>query len=94
MLVTIEAEELECPPVAGILPCMTLDALSALRSETRAAIAALRAALPLVQQRHGAGEVREKAPNDIVTGTDVLVQSRLTAAARGGSSPPAYRDYR
>jgi myo-inositol-1(or 4)-monophosphatase len=30
-----------------------------------------------VQQRRGVGEVQEKAPNDIVTGTDVLVQNTL-----------------
>jgi len=48
-----------------------------LRPETRAALAALRSVMPLVQQRVGATEVREKSPNDIVTGTDVLVQSRL-----------------
>ena len=48
-----------------------------LRPETRAALDALRAALPLVQQRRGATEIREKARNDIVTATDVLVQSLL-----------------
>src|SRR5258708_13306799 len=48
-----------------------------LRPETRAALEALRAVLPLVQERRGASEVRAKGPNDIVTGTDVLVQSTL-----------------
>ncbi len=52
-------------------------ALPELRPETRAALAALRSVMPLVQQRVGATEVREKSPNDIVTGTDVLVQSGL-----------------
>jgi myo-inositol-1(or 4)-monophosphatase len=47
------------------------------RPETRAALSALRAVLPLVQQRRGATDVRAKGPNDIVTGTDVLVQSTL-----------------
>jgi myo-inositol-1(or 4)-monophosphatase len=53
-----------------------------LRAETRAALAALRAACPLVQQRQGVGEVQEKAPNDIVTGTDVLVQNALQEVLR------------
>ena len=48
-----------------------------LRLETRAALSALRAALPLVQERRGASDVREKGPNDIVTGTDILVQATL-----------------
>ena len=48
-----------------------------LRAETRAALAALRAARPLVQERRRANEVHEKAPNDIVTATDVLVQNVL-----------------
>lgn len=48
-----------------------------LRPETQAALTALRAALPLVQERRGATEIHEKAPNDIVTGTDVLVQTML-----------------
>jgi myo-inositol-1(or 4)-monophosphatase len=51
--------------------------LADLRPETRSALAAVGAALPLLQERRGASEVREKAPNDIVTGTDVLVQSTL-----------------
>src|SRR5258708_3897061 len=53
-----------------------------LRAETRAALAALRAASPLLQQRRGASEVQEKAPNDIVTGTDVLVQNALQEILR------------
>ncbi len=53
-----------------------------LRSETRAALAALRAVRPLVQERRGANEVHEKAPNDIVTGTDVLVQNVLQQVLR------------
>src|SRR5260370_31163997 len=48
-----------------------------LRVETRDALAALRAALPIVQQRRGATDVGEKALNDLVTGSDVLVQSVL-----------------
>jgi len=52
-------------------------AFTDLRPETTAALAALRAVLPLVQERRGASEVRAKGPNDIVTGTDVLVQSTL-----------------
>ncbi len=48
-----------------------------LRPETRSALAALRAALPLVQERRGASDVRAKGPHDIVTGTDVLVQATL-----------------
>src|SRR5215471_6967022 len=47
------------------------------RVETRSALEALRAVLPLLRERRGADEVREKAPNDIVTATDVLVQSSL-----------------
>ncbi|MBV9323972.1 MAG: inositol monophosphatase [Chloroflexi bacterium] len=48
-----------------------------LRSESRSALAALQAVLPLIHARRGVDDVREKAPNDIVTGTDVLVQSTL-----------------
>jgi len=62
------------------MPTMNSQMPADLRPETRAVLAALRAALPLVKQRRGAGEVREKAPNDIVTGTDVLVQSLLQEA--------------
>ena len=51
--------------------------LTDLRPEIRAALDALRAALPLVQQRRGATEIREKSRNDIVTATDLLVQSTL-----------------
>lgn len=47
------------------------------RAETRSAIDAVRAVLPLLRSRRGADEVREKAPNDLVTATDVLVQSTL-----------------
>jgi myo-inositol-1(or 4)-monophosphatase len=53
-----------------------------LRSETRAGLTALRAVRPLVQDRRGANEVHEKAPNDIVTGTDVLVQNVLQQVLR------------
>ncbi|MGI9147444.1 MAG: inositol monophosphatase family protein [Chloroflexota bacterium] len=53
-----------------------------LRPETRAALAALRAAHPLVQERRGVDDVREKAPNDIVTLTDVLVQNVLQQVLR------------
>ena len=55
---------------------------SDLRPETRAALAALRAARPLVQERRGANEVTEKALNDIVTRTDVLVQDVLQQVLR------------
>ena len=55
----------------------TVATLTDFRPETRAAFDALRAALPLVQQRRGATEIREKSRNDIVTATDVLVQSTL-----------------
>lgn len=48
-----------------------------LRPETQAALEALRAARPLVLQRRGASDIREKGPNDLVTGTDVLVESTL-----------------
>jgi myo-inositol-1(or 4)-monophosphatase len=47
------------------------------RSETHSAVRALRAALPIVRARRGAEEVRAKAPGDIVTGTDLLVQSTI-----------------
>jgi myo-inositol-1(or 4)-monophosphatase len=61
---------------------MYISTLADLRPETRSALAAVRAALPLVQERRGASEVREKAPNDIVTGTDVLVQSIVQEVLR------------
>jgi myo-inositol-1(or 4)-monophosphatase len=48
-----------------------------LLAPTRAAIAALRAVRPLIEQRRGAADVAEKGPNDIVTQTDVMVQNRL-----------------
>jgi myo-inositol-1(or 4)-monophosphatase len=47
------------------------------RAESLAALAALRVGLPIVQSRQGAQDVRAKAPGDLVTGTDVLVQSEL-----------------
>jgi myo-inositol-1(or 4)-monophosphatase len=47
------------------------------RAETRAAIAALRVALPLVQARTGAADVRVKGQGDFVIGTDLLVQSTV-----------------
>lgn len=53
-----------------------------LRKETRAAMAALRAIRPIVERRHGAKDVTEKAPNDIVTATDVLVQNGLEEVLR------------
>jgi myo-inositol-1(or 4)-monophosphatase len=48
-----------------------------LKPETRSALGALRAVLPIVMERRGANEIREKGLNDIVTGTDLLVQSTL-----------------
>src|SRR5256885_448470 len=47
------------------------------RAESLAALAALRVGLPIVQSRQGAHDVRAKSPGDLVTGTDVLVQSEL-----------------
>lgn len=44
------------------------------RAEALAAVAAVRAGLAIVQARHGADDVREKGPGDIVTGTDVAAQ--------------------
>ena len=52
-------------------------AASDLRPETRAALDTVRGALPLVRERRGASAVHAKGPNDMVTGTDVLVQSNL-----------------
>jgi myo-inositol-1(or 4)-monophosphatase len=51
--------------------------LTDFRAESLAALAALRVGLPIVQSRQGAHDVRAKAPGDLVTGTDVLVQSEL-----------------
>jgi myo-inositol-1(or 4)-monophosphatase len=48
-----------------------------LRSETTAAVAALRAALPIVLGRQGADEVHSKGPRDIVTGTDLAAQATI-----------------
>jgi myo-inositol-1(or 4)-monophosphatase len=53
-----------------------------LQPATRAALAALRAIRPLVQQRQGAADVTEKSPNDIVTATDVLVQDTMQQLLR------------
>jgi myo-inositol-1(or 4)-monophosphatase len=39
--------------------------------------------LPLVKERRGASEVHQKAVNDIVTGTDLLVQSTLQRFLQG-----------
>jgi myo-inositol-1(or 4)-monophosphatase len=61
-----------------------------LRPPTRAALAALRAVRPLIQQRRAAAEVREKAPNDIVTGTDVLVQNVLQQVLAEGHPDIAF----
>jgi myo-inositol-1(or 4)-monophosphatase len=47
------------------------------QTETLAALAALRNALPIVQARQGADDVRAKSPGDLVTGTDVLAQAEL-----------------
>jgi myo-inositol-1(or 4)-monophosphatase len=51
--------------------------LTDFRAESLAALAALRVGLPIVQSRQGAHDVRAKAHGDLVTGTDVLVQSEL-----------------
>jgi fructose-1,6-bisphosphatase/inositol monophosphatase family enzyme len=53
------------------------------RPETLAALTALRVGLPIVQSRQGAQDVRAKAPGDLVTGTDVLVQSELQRVLHG-----------
>ena len=50
------------------------------RSETAAAVAALRAALPIVLARQGADDVRAKAPGDIVTGTCVAIVGQKDSA--------------
>jgi myo-inositol-1(or 4)-monophosphatase len=47
------------------------------RAETRAAIAAVRAALLVVQSRHGAQDVRRKGSRDLVTGTDLAAQAAM-----------------
>jgi myo-inositol-1(or 4)-monophosphatase len=59
--------------MSGYQPALMPD----LRAESLAALAALRVGLPIVQSRQGAQEVRAKSPGDLVTGTDVLVQSEL-----------------
>jgi myo-inositol-1(or 4)-monophosphatase len=48
-----------------------------LRPPTRAALAAVRAIRPHLQNRSGATDITEKAPNDIVTATDILVQNEI-----------------
>ena len=53
-----------------------------LRPETTAAVAALRAALPIVLARQGADDVRAKAPRDIVTGTDLAAQATIERVLR------------
>src|SRR6266851_9456251 len=60
-----------------ILAGMNRNAVADLRPETQAALTAVRAALPLIQERRGATEIHAKGPNDIVTDTDVLVQNVL-----------------
>lgn len=55
---------------------------AALRSETNAAVAALRAALPIVLGRQGADEVHAKGPRDIVTGTDLAAQATIERVLR------------
>jgi len=53
-----------------------------LRRPTQAALAALRTIRPYVEERSGATDVTEKAPNDIVTATDVLVQNHIEHVLR------------
>jgi myo-inositol-1(or 4)-monophosphatase len=62
-----------------------------LLASTRAAIAALRAVRPLIEQRRGAREVAEKAPNDIVTQTDVMVQNHVEQVLREHEPEIAFR---
>jgi myo-inositol-1(or 4)-monophosphatase len=62
--------------------CVDVFSEQELHPPTRAALAALRAIRPLVQQRRGASAVTEKAPNDIVTATDVLVQNAIEQVLR------------
>jgi myo-inositol-1(or 4)-monophosphatase len=64
----------------GILPDVLTE--QDLRAPTRAALAALRRIRPYVQTRSGAADVTEKAPNDIVTATDVLVQNEIEKVLR------------
>jgi myo-inositol-1(or 4)-monophosphatase len=52
------------------------------RPETTAALAALRAALPIVRARQGADDVQVKAPGDIVTGTDLASQAAIERVLR------------
>jgi len=52
------------------------------RSETIAAVAALRAALPIVLTRQGAADVRSKGPRDLVTGTDLAAQATIERVLR------------
>jgi myo-inositol-1(or 4)-monophosphatase len=56
------------------------------RPETRAAVAAVQAAFPLLRERRGAGEVQAKAELDLVTGTDVAVE-RLLEERLGAAFP-------
>jgi myo-inositol-1(or 4)-monophosphatase len=53
-----------------------------MRPETTAAIAALRAALPIVHARQGADDVHAKGPLDIVTGTDLASQATIERVLR------------
>jgi myo-inositol-1(or 4)-monophosphatase len=46
-------------------------------ARTLAAIEAVQAGLELIRTRHGASDVREKAPGDLVTGTDLAIQDRI-----------------
>jgi myo-inositol-1(or 4)-monophosphatase len=55
---------------------------AAMRAETTAAVAALRAALPGVLGRQGADEVHAKGPRDIVTGTDLAAQAIIERVLR------------
>jgi fructose-1,6-bisphosphatase/inositol monophosphatase family enzyme len=61
--------------LAGILQDVLTE--QHLRPPTRAASAAIRAIRPHVQKGSSATDVTEKAPNDIVTATDVLVQNEI-----------------
>lgn len=55
---------------------------AAFDARTLAAIEAVQAGLELISARHGASEVREKPPGDLVTGTDLPIQARVESLVK------------
>jgi myo-inositol-1(or 4)-monophosphatase len=53
-----------------------------LRPETASALEAVRAVLPILLRREGAADVRAKAPGDLVTASDLLVETTLERSLR------------